>query len=77
MTTMNNQDIVIYPQVRDIQTAPHPGRLLFLPDFDRNILDTGLGFTSQRIFLRKTNEPTKQLASNNNGGHEPADCRQI
>ena len=38
--------------------SPPPSRigsLPKLPQFDQNFLDTGLGFASQRIFLRKTN----------------------
>ena len=38
---------------------PPPPRLVVypkLPRFDQNFLDTGLGFASQRIFLRKANE---------------------
>ena len=35
---------------------PRIGSLLKLPRFDQNFLDTGLGFASQRIFLRNTNK---------------------
>ena len=35
-------------------SLPHPTTIK-LPRFDQNFLDTGLGFASQRIFLRKTN----------------------
>ena len=40
---------------------PPPGLVVLgkLPRFDRNFLDTGLGFASQRIFLRKTNNNEK------------------
>ena len=35
--------------------TPRIGSLPILPQFDQNFLDTGLGFASQRIYLRKTN----------------------
>ena len=47
-------NLVVYPKYQ-FGNLPPPQ----LPRFDQNFLDTGLGFASQRIFLRKTNKSVK------------------